>query len=99
MWNGVSTNVFAELLFTIINEKIKLPTCFHLVPKNKVNKYVLLNYLKDHYKFNNLKIIKKNSGTRINRVLMTKSEKVNNYIWNKSIYKKKLTIKEIVSTI
>ena len=99
LWNGVTTNVFAELLFTIIKEKIKLPSCFHLVPKNKVNKYTLLNYLKNHFKFKNLRIIKKNSNMKVNRILLTKNEKVNNHIWNRSIYKKKLTIKEIVSTI
>lgn len=99
LWNGVTTNVFAELLFTIIKKKIKLPSCFHLVPKNKVNKYMLLNYLKDHFKFKNLSIIKKNSKMKVNRILLTKNQKINNYIWNKSIYKKKLTIKEIVATI
>ena len=41
LWNGVSTNVFAQLLFTIISKKIKLPNNLHLVPKDKVNKYVL----------------------------------------------------------
>ena len=99
LWNGVTTNVFAELLFTIIEKNIRIPNFFHLVPKDKVNKYVLLNYLKDHFQFGNLNVIKKNSNMKINRVLSTKNEKLNNTIWNKSNYKKKLTIKEIVSTI
>ena len=99
LWNGVTTNVFAELLFTIIEKNIRIPNFFHLVPKDKVNKYVLLNYLKDHFQFGNLNVIKKNSNMKINRVLSTKNEKLNNTIWNKSKYKKKLTIKEIVSTI
>ena len=38
-------NVFA-ILFTII-EKNKIPNFFHLVPKNKVNKYTLMIYLKN----------------------------------------------------
>ena len=99
LWNGVTTNVFAELLFTIIQKNINLPSCLHLVPKDKVNKYLLLNYLKDHFKIKNLKVIKKNSNMKINRVLLTENGKINNRIWNKSNYKKKLTIKEIVSTI
>ena len=99
LWNGVTTNVFAELLLTIIEKNIQLPSVFHLVPKDKVNKCVLLNYLKDHFQFENLKVIKKNSKMKINRVLLTKNENLNNNIWNKSSYKRKLTIKEIVSTI
>ncbi len=99
LWNGVSTNVFAQLLFTIISKKIKLPNNFHLVPKDKVNKYLLMQYLKNHFGFKNLKIVKKNSRMRINRVLKTSYEKINNNIWIKSNYKKKLTIKEIIETI
>ncbi len=99
LWNGVTTNVFAELLFTIISKKIKLPNNFHLVPKDKVNKYVLMNYLKNHFGFKNLDIIKKNSNMRINRVLKTSNSTINDNIWSKSKYKKKLSIKEIVSTI
>ena len=99
LWNGVTTNVFAQLLFTIISKKIKLPNNFHLVPKDKVNKYVLMNYLKNHFKYKNLKIIKKNSNMKINRVLETSNKTTNNNIWVMSNYRKKLTIKEIVSTL
>lgn len=99
LWNGVTTNVFANILLTIIKQKINIPNNFHLVPKNKVNKYILLNYLKNHYKFRNLKIIKKKSNMRINRVLQTSHKKINNEIWHKTKYKKKLSIKEIVSTL
>jgi len=99
LWNGVTTNVFAELLFTIISKKIKLPNNFHLVPKDKVNKYVLMNYLKNHFGYKNLGIVKKNSNMRINRVLKTSNSRINDNIWSKSKYKKKLSIKEIVSTI
>lgn len=99
LWNGVTTSVFAEILYTIIDKKIKIPNNFHLVPKNKVNKYELMHYLKKHYGFKNLNIIKKNSNMTINRVLETSHKLVNDKIWLKTKYKKKLSIKEIVSTL
>lgn len=99
LWNGVSTNVFAHILYTIISKKIKLPNFFHLVPKNKVSKYTLLSYLKNHFEFDHLKILKKNSKITINRVLKTKYETLNNRIWLRSKFKKNLSINEIVKTL
>ncbi len=98
-WNGVSTSVFAEILFTIIDKKINIPNNFHLVPKDKVNKFELMHYLKNHYRFKSLNIIKKNSIMKINRSLVTSHKLVNDEIWKKTKYKKKLTVKEIVSTL
>lgn len=99
LWNGVSTNVFAHILYTIINKNIKIPCHFHLIPKNTVNKFVLLNYLKKYFGFINLKIIKINSKTPVNRVLKTKYKLLNHKIWSESKYKKILSISEIVKTL
>ncbi len=99
LWNGVTTNVFSEILFTIITKKIKIPNILHLVPKDKVNKYKLLKLLREHYKINSLKIINKRSTVSVNRVLKTLNNKLNDKIWLKSVYKKKLSIKEIVETL
>ena len=99
LWNGVSTSVFSQILYTIINEKINIPNNFHLVPKDKVSKYKLMQFLKNYYGFKDLKIIRKNSNNKINRVLETSHKLVNNEIWLKTKYKKKLSIKEIISTL
>ena len=99
LWNGVTTSVFSQILYTIINEKINIPNNFHLVPKDKVSKYKLMQFLKNYYGFKDLKIIRKNSNNKINRVLETSHKLVNNEIWLKTKYKKKLSIKEIISTL
>ena len=99
LWNGVSTNVFANIILTILDKKINIPNKLHIVPNDKVNKYILLNYLKKYYNFKDLKIIKKNSNMTINRVLQTSYKNINNKIWLKTKYKKKLSIYEIVSTL
>lgn len=99
LWNGVTTSVFAQILYTIINKKINIPNNFHLIPKDKVNKFELMQLLKKHYGFNHLKIIKKNSNQIINRVLKTNHKFLNDKIWSKTKYKKKLSIEEIISTL
>lgn len=97
-WNGVSTNVFSNLICSIIINKIKIPKVLHLVPKNIVSKYNLLKYLENRYR-RNVKIKPYISKNPINRTLSTSFEKINSEIWNKSIYSQKKTIKEIVNTI
>lgn len=99
LWNGVTTSVFAQILYTIIDKKINIPNNFHLIPKDKVNKFELMQLLKKHYGFNDLKIIKKNSNQIINRVLKTNHKFLNDKIWSKTKYKKKLSIEEIISTL
>ena len=89
----------SNILLTILNKKIDIPNKLHIVPNDKVNKYILLNYLKKYYNFKDLKIIKKNSNMTINRVLQTSYKNINNKIWLKTKYKKKLSIYEIVSTL
>ena len=54
LWNGVTISVFSHILYTIINKKINIPNNFHLIPKDKVNKFKLMQLLKNHYGFKNL---------------------------------------------
>ena len=99
LWNGVTTSVFSHILYTIINKKINIPNNFHLIPKDKVNKFKLMQLLKNHYGFKNLKIIKKNSNNKINRILETNHKILNDRIWSNTKYKRKLSIEEIISTL
>ena len=58
-----------------------------------------MQLLKNHYRFKNLRIIKKNSNNRINRILETNHKILNDKIWSNSKYKRKLSIEEIISTL
>ena len=97
-WNGVSTVVFSNLVCSIIINNIKIPNNMHIIPKNKVSKYDLLNYLNKKFN-NNTKINAHVSNLKINRTLSTLFKGINDELWNKSIYGKKMSIKEIVNTI
>lgn len=97
-WNGVSTFVFSNILCAIIKQKINIPNTLHLIPKNIVNKYTLLKLL--NFKFKNNNIIKSYTPkNKIDRTLDTKYLKLNDLIWKKSIFKRRLTIKEIVNLL
>ena len=94
IWNGVSTKVFSKILIKIIKYKILLPNKFHLIPKDKISKYILLNYIKKIKKVP-VKIKRFKTKTKIDRSLSTNYKKLNLKLWNLT-FKKQLSIKEII---
>lgn len=94
-WNGITTNAYGEFIYTIINNNISIPNLFHIIPKDIVNKYQLLQIFKK--KFNSkLKIIKFNPKIEIDRSLTTIHQSLNNLIWKKTIFKSKPSIKKMI---
>ena len=59
-WNGLTTNAFGEIIYTLIKHNIKIPNTIHIVPKDVVNKYDLLQMFNEKYnmkfKLKNLKL-------------------------------------------
>lgn len=97
-WNGITTNAFSKIIYTIIKSKVKLPNMFHIVPKNKVSKYNLLKILNKKFK-KNFKIKKFKSKVSINRTLKTKHNKLNSLIWKKTEFKKIPAIERMILDI
>ena len=95
IWNGVTTKVFAQILNTIIDSKIKLPNKLHLIPKDKLSKYKLL-MLVNKYKKRKLKITKYKTKDAIDRTLNTNYKNINQSLWKKT-FLKQLTIEEMLS--
>jgi dTDP-4-dehydrorhamnose reductase len=99
LWNGLTTNVFAELLKAIIIYKIDLPNIIHIIPKDKISKFTLLNYFKLITNNKKIKIKKKIAKNEIDRTLNTSYLSKNLEIWGKSIFHQQLKLKDIVKTI
>ncbi len=95
-WNGLTTNAYVKLIESIIINKIKIPNKMHLVPKNYITKYELLSCLIKKYNRNDINLNKINHPQSINRTINTNNKKINNQIWSKSCFKKKLTIEEMI---
>lgn len=98
-WNGVSTDVFAELVKTIIFKKIKIPNNLNIIPKNIVSKYDLLILMSKKFKKSDFFITKFKSPIAINRTLKTNFISINSSIWKNSKFGKILSIQEIVECI
>lgn len=99
LWNGITTNAYANLLKTIIEKKINIPNNINIVPRNKINKYELLKLFKDAFDREDLRIHKIKSKKSVNRTLKSKFMKKNFELWSKSKYKDIPNIKRLIMEI
>lgn len=98
-WNGLTTDTYAELIKTIIFKEIKIPNKLHLIPRDKVSKYVLIKNIIQQFNLDNISLLKSNKQPKCNRDLSTSFQDLNLKIWKKSKFKKQLTIKEMISNL
>ncbi len=98
LWNGVTTKAFAKVLISIIDNKIKLPSTIHIIPRDKISKYKMLELFR---KYNGKEIILKriNAEIKINRTLKTIYPKILDEIWRQSEYGSPPKLKRLISEI
>ena len=54
--NGLTTKAFAKVLISIIDNRINLPEKIHIIPKDKISKYKMLELFKNNNKEITLKV-------------------------------------------
>jgi len=99
LWNGITTNAFAKIVRSIIDNNIQIPNNLHIIPKDKVTKYELLKSFKKFFKRDDLTIIKTKSSQTVTRTLKTNHIKKNLELWRKSLYFKIEKIDKLVEEI
>lgn len=97
-WNGVTTEAFGEAIYSIIHHNLVIPNNLHLIPKDQVTKYQLLELFKQRFKLK-VKINKYTAKQKIDRTLSTNNMKIVNKIWKFTKFRKKPSIKEMIKLI
>jgi dTDP-4-dehydrorhamnose reductase len=95
-WNGVTTKVFAELCFGLINRDIFRAGTFHFLPENTVSKFELVKQIAGRNNRLDIKITPKTTGDAINRTLGTLDPAFNVAMWNSAGYSTPPKIEEMV---
>ncbi len=97
-WNGLTTNAFGEIIYTLIKNKIEIPNTIHIVPKDIVNKYELLQIFNEKYNMK-FKIKKFKTETKVDRSLNSIYSKKLKLIWESSFFKSQPKIKNMIDII
>lgn len=95
-WNGITTKVFGEFIYAIINNQINIPNKLHIIPKNVLNKYEMLKSFKKRFK-TKFKINKFKPKITIDRSLSTNHLDLVNKIWKKTSFKTTPSIQKMIS--
>lgn len=99
IWNGISTNIFANLAKKIIATDFWESSTFHLVPKNSVSKFELVRLIARHASREDLNIVPVSAHNSVNRTLSTNNPDMNEYLWQLAGFSEVPTIQEIVEQI
>jgi len=98
LWNGVTTLHFSQIISGIIKSGTFKPGITHLVPKDIVSKYELINLISSHFGRTDLQVSQFEAETPINRSLITINPDQNLQLWSNGGYNEVPTIAEMVST-
>lgn len=96
-WNGVTTSIFARICEYVILENLEVPNTLHLIPKDSVSKFELLELVAKHNSRTDLIIFpclnRKNRDLR----LISVHEEFNSILWRGIGFTTSPTIEEMIA--
>ena len=96
-WNGVTTKVFGKISAGIIRDNLSPVGGIHLIPKDKVNKFELVNIIKNELGRNDINVNEFEANVVIDRTLSTNQIENNSHLWVSAGFKNPPTISEMVN--
>lgn len=99
MWNGLTTLHFARLVLGLIHSNTFVSGSYHVVPRDCVSKYQLLQYFKESFHREDIGVEPIESSESINRTLTTIHPDFNLLLWTNSGYNKPPTIANMVTEL
>jgi dTDP-4-dehydrorhamnose reductase len=95
-WNGITTKVFGLIVAGVIKNNLEPLGKFHLIPKDKVNKFELVNIIKNELGRNDIKINEFEANVIVDRTLSTECSELNRRVWESAGFVTPPTISEMI---
>lgn len=96
-WNGITTKVFGMLAAGIITENLEPIGHLHLIPKDKVNKFELVNIIKAELGRMDINVNEFEAKVIIDRTLSSELSDLNSRVWACAGFGNAPTISEMVN--
>lgn len=96
IWNGVSTLTFARVIHGIISKNTYSPGTIHLVPKDQITKFELLQILAEVFGRKDIEIREFKAKIGVNRTLATLFPHKNELLWLNAGYTQVPSIAELI---
>jgi len=95
-WNGVTTLTFARIIQGIIKNNSFSPGTLHLVPKDQISKFELLQILAEKFRRQDIEIKEFAAEIGVNRTLATLFPHKNEQLWLNAGYNQVPSIAELI---
>ena len=95
-WNGVTTKIFGMVSAGIIRNNIAPVGGVHLIPKDKVSKFDLVNLIKNELGRDDIEVKEFEANVVIDRTLSTELQELNSRLWESAGFENPPTISEMV---
>jgi len=95
-WNGVTTKVFGMVAAGIVMKNHAPLGKFHLIPKDKVSKFELVNLIKQELDRTDIKVNEFAAKVIIDRTLSTELSDLNAQVWESAGFQTFPTISEMI---
>jgi dTDP-4-dehydrorhamnose reductase len=96
IWNGVATLTFARVIHGVISKNTYSPGTIHLVPKDQISKFELLQILAEKFGRQDIGIKEFKSEISVNRTLATLFPHKNEQMWLNAGYTQLPSIAELI---
>lgn len=99
LWNGLTTNAFADICVGIIKNNMWFGGLQHVIPADIVSKAQMLHIFAEHFDRGDIQITDIDATTPINRTISTNNPTRNAELWEMAEYKKIPTVAEMIKQI
>jgi dTDP-4-dehydrorhamnose reductase len=96
-WNGITTKVFGMLSAGIITDGLEPMGQLHLIPKDRVNKFELVNIIKSELGRMDINVNEFEAKVIIDRTLSSQLSDLNSRVWVSAGFDNAPTVLEMVS--
>jgi dTDP-4-dehydrorhamnose reductase len=96
IWNGVTTLTFARVIHGVISKNTYSPGTIHLVPKDQISKFELLQILAEKFGRQDIEIKEFEAEIGVNRTLATLFPHKNEQLWLNAGYTQVPSIAELI---
>ena len=95
-WNGITTKVFGIVAGGIIERNLTPIGKLHLLPKDRVSKFELVNLIKTELGRDDIDVNEFQASTIVDRTLSTELEEMNQKIWESAGFDSAPSISEMI---
>ena len=99
MWNGLTSNVFGQIVSGIVKDGLFVPGVQHLVPEDKVSKDQLVRVELEALERADVKVSSVEAPYKVDRTLSTHNDQANLNLFAAAGYKNPPTIAEMVTRL